>query len=813
MSRFTFLALTTALLLGNNVSNANKNIEPLGEFPNLPVIMDSSASPDAYGYTWKDNDNGAPVIFNWVDITTIGTRVQGLGDDNNVGPFNLGWNFMYYWYPVDHLWIGSNGFCSFSSSYNFAHPFGSIPSTRQPNDLLAVLAGDLDFTNVVANPSCYYYTNNVDTFIVSWIHVPEFWSPPALNLNDSTHTFQVILSGRDSSVTFQYGENHGNLADVIGIENVVGRVGLQYLCNNSPASQLWHNGLAIKFHAVRNPNFYFSDFGVVDVLHPGSKGDFVKLNVPYSIMALVENFGTGVEDSLTVNCKVRKLGSNTVIYDHTDSITSLNSLEQAWVEFSPPFVPDSLKTYKVTITSGMPRDGNASNNTKMAGLYAFSLPSELKYDDGVAENGRSWNDDFSGFGNEFQMPVPVLLTSASFYVNDATAAGDGIIWIVRDNDNGLPDLQNTLYSDTVNVEAGFMGWKTIDLIGQNLNFQPNQKFYVFGIHANHSTFRFGMDQSASNPLSHRGWEYAGSLAPDRMRDSVNIMIKVYGEPGSQPGFVGGVVTDQSSNPIPGVIDSLFSDVFGFVGVDTTDENGRFSFTTNPGNHSMKLNRKCFRDTTITGIVIYPDQTTTVDVMMNNSFGAVMGLVTDLSSNPIADVIDSLFLDSNDSLIAIDTTDVNGRYLFPNLYRDYKIKYCMADYKDTTVTGISISSCQTVIIDVQMVFQANCHYLPGDINSDNTLNNLDVVYAVNYFKGGHPPFYSCQCSSGSTWFVAGDVNGTCTFTGLDVTYLVRYFKGGTAPIVCPVCPPAEIHKLLIKAPSPVMNIISRTGNLK
>jgi hypothetical protein len=461
----------------------------------------------------------------------------------------------------------------------------------------------------------------------------------------------------------------------------------------------------------------------------------------------------------------------------------------------------------------MPRDGNASNNTKMAGLYAFSLPSELKYDDGVAENGRTWNDDFSGFGNEFQMPVPVLLTSASFYVNDATAAGDGIIWIVRDNDNSLPDLQNILYSDTVNVEAGFIGWKTIDLFGQNLNFQPNQKFYVFGIQANHSTFRFGMDQSASNPLSRRGWEYAGSPAPDRMRDSVNIMIKVYGEPGSPPGFVGGTVTDQNFDPIPDVIDSLFSDVFGFVGVDTTDENGRFFFSANPGNHSMNLNRKCFRDTTISGIEIYPEQTTTVDIMMNYSFGAVMGLVTDINSNPIAGVIDSLFLVSNDSLIAVDTTDVNGRYFFPNLYSDYKIKYCAADYQDTTITDISVSSCLTVKINVQMVFQANCHYLPGDINSDSTFNNLDVTYAVNYFKGGHPPLYSCQCSYGSTWFVSGDVNSTCTFTGLDVTYMVRYLKGGTAPIVCPACPPAGSHGLLFKVSSQALEIRARADNPK
>jgi hypothetical protein len=532
-----FLLVLAMLLIGTQMALAGQSAFEQAVAPFL--LPADTSTRDTYGYQWVDNDNGGPTPYNWIDITTIGTRVIGLADDNNIGPIQLGWNFQYYWYPVSHLWIGSNGYASFSSNTNFAHPFDNIPSTRQPNDLLAVLVGDLDFTIQAHNASCYYYSNNVDTFIVSWINVSPFWSAPGVDLTDSTHTFQVILSGRDSSVTFQYGENHGNfaengnLSDLIGIENVVGRVGLSYLRNNSPAGHLWHNGLAVKFHAVRNPSFNFSDFGVVDVLHEGSGGDFVVLNHPYTVRALLRNFGTQTEDSLTTTCVIRKLPGNAIVYNHVDSLGTLNSLEQAWAEFTPDFVPDSLKTYKVTVTSGMPHDGNTTNNTKTGGLYGFTLPQDLKYDDGVAENGRAWNGDFSGFGNEFQVPVPVLLTSASFYVNAVTAAGDGIVWILRDNTNGQPDLDNILFSDTVNVAADFTGWKTVDLTGRNLNFQANQKFYVVGIHVTMSTFEFGMDQTATNPLSNRGWEFTGGLSPDRMRDSVNVMIKVNAAVGTE----------------------------------------------------------------------------------------------------------------------------------------------------------------------------------------------------------------------------------------------------------------------------------------
>jgi hypothetical protein len=85
----------------------------------------------------------------------------------------------------------------------------------------------------------------------------------------------------------------------------------------------------------------------------------------------------------------------------------------------------------------------------------------------------------------------------------------------------------------------------------------------------------------------------------------------------------------------------------------------------------------------------------------------------------------------------------------------------------------------------------CGYVTGDANDDGGYNGLDVVYAVNYFKGGDPPVYDeCDCPEGGFWYVAGDVNASCDFNGLDITYGVSYFKGGDAPQPCPECPPAQ-----------------------
>jgi hypothetical protein len=86
------------------------------------------------------------------------------------------------------------------------------------------------------------------------------------------------------------------------------------------------------------------------------------------------------------------------------------------------------------------------------------------------------------------------------------------------------------------------------------------------------------------------------------------------------------------------------------------------------------------------------------------------------------------------------------------------------------------------------FTGECDYIIGDVNNNGAFNGIDVVYGVNYFKGGNEPPYTCECNS-STWFVAGDVNGSCSFNGIDISFMVAYYKGGTIPVPCPDCPPA------------------------
>jgi hypothetical protein len=86
----------------------------------------------------------------------------------------------------------------------------------------------------------------------------------------------------------------------------------------------------------------------------------------------------------------------------------------------------------------------------------------------------------------------------------------------------------------------------------------------------------------------------------------------------------------------------------------------------------------------------------------------------------------------------------------------------------------------------------CFYTIGDVNSDHTFNGLDIVYAVNFFKGGSAPQYTCNCPPHGIWHASGDLNASCDFNGLDVTYGVAYFKGGPGPLPCADCPPLSVN---------------------
>jgi len=240
------------------------------------------------------------------------------------------------------------------------------------------------------------------------------------------------------------------------------------------------------------------------------------------LKVLAKNYGNRPIDNVTVRCQIRR--SYTTVYDITLPVSHLEPSEELWITFDSTFTPtQTLIVYRATFSAVMNGDQNQNNNTKVCELDAYDLPQVLRYCDDVAETGRSWTGDYSGFGVEFQVPSAIEVTSASFNIFAVTTAGPAYIWFLADN-NGQPDDDNPIAGDTVQVGTSDTGWKTIDFSWADLTFAPNEKFYLVVLHAYENTFQFSMDQTA--PLSNRGWEYTGGLAPDRDREVSDVMFQI-----------------------------------------------------------------------------------------------------------------------------------------------------------------------------------------------------------------------------------------------------------------------------------------------
>jgi hypothetical protein len=489
-------------------------------FPILPQPCDSSATPDSYGYAWVDNDGGGSPVFSWVDITGNGILVDGLADDNAVGPFNIGFDFPFYWYMVDHFYIGSNGYISFSSDANYSQPFPQIPSTTYPNNLVVPLACDIDFLSPYGTNECYYYSNNTDSLVVSWINVDE-WNDPYDPT--ATHTFQLILCAADSSITFQYGEQGGTFNNTeghvqIGIEDLVGRTGLRYYFDLNPPVQAPHDGLAIRIHADPDPNFVFNDVGIAGAQNATSGGIFAAVGSGLGLGAYVENFGTTPMDNITLNCKVYR--NYVPVYNENVIIDHLESGVRVWMDFPLTYSPDAIGVYSLVFkTTTNPADNFFFNNSDTTEMHAYTMPTTLAYAD-TAYDWTSWQGGGGGFANEFVAPEPLEITAIrANLVDDGTAAD---FYIMPANDAGGPDVDNILFQTTAYPNTPTGGWVVVE-VPPGIVFYTGQKFFA-AILSGGASVGFGIDSSW--PLSNRGWENTGTYAGSRDRSLQDMVIGV-----------------------------------------------------------------------------------------------------------------------------------------------------------------------------------------------------------------------------------------------------------------------------------------------
>ncbi|MCK5595977.1 MAG: hypothetical protein KAJ04_00890, partial [Candidatus Eisenbacteria sp.] len=212
-----------------NVGDADLEYSVSIQYQDGPVT--GFGGPDGFGYSWVDSDYTGGPVYDWQDISGVGEVVGG--EDNNFGPFPLGFDFSYYGEIFNSIRVGTKGWLSFTSASG-TYTNQPIPTALEPNNMLAPFWDDL---NSNFGGTIYYYADaGNDRFIVQWdavIHFPD--GPP--------ETFQAILNA-DGSIVYQYHTVAVDDVCTVGIENAAGDDGLQVIYN---AGGYLHDGLAIRF--------------------------------------------------------------------------------------------------------------------------------------------------------------------------------------------------------------------------------------------------------------------------------------------------------------------------------------------------------------------------------------------------------------------------------------------------------------------------------------------------------------------------------------------------------------------------------------
>jgi hypothetical protein len=411
----------------------------------------TSGGPDNFGYTYKNSLHPSGPSFQWFDITQIGIIINGLTDDNFVGPYTIS-GFPYYSGTPTNLYIGSNGYISFDpvniASSNAQFP--QIPLNTGSNHFIAALLTDFTFSGTGNAGSCFFY-NQGDTICVTFDKVP-FWVNNT-NQYAGDNSFQVLLNKRDSSITFNYLKQVGTPDPTyisnfvtIGIENNSGNDGLQYFRGTTFPS----DSFSIKFEYPTVAQAVI-DLSVEYIDNIGNNAIFLPLNGTFSPTALIKNVGNqDVKSSITVTTVIRDPAGITAYnaIQNIDSLKSGNDSLKTFRSFNPNLTGRySAQTYVTRITGDFAITNDTSEFLILVVDTTLS-PATLDYTDGVGGLGIGWAGGNGGCGLYIEPPYyPARIVAANFFITAIGTPSVGFHSIILD-DNGRQAGQGTTLDST-----------------------------------------------------------------------------------------------------------------------------------------------------------------------------------------------------------------------------------------------------------------------------------------------------------------------------------------------------------------------------
>ncbi len=195
----------------------------------MPQTRDEGG-PDQFGYTWVDSNEPDGPEYIWEDITSEGTQITNWiatssfdpMDEGYAGPFDLGFDFTYYGFTYNQVYLNSNGFIGFAAeNVNMtAYSNAPIPTASTPNNIICPFWDDMDGSN----GGTAYTMQDGNEFVIQFNNWAYYSGTGGITLQA-----RIRQGGR---ITFLYESMTGSLdTATVGIENSLGTDGLQVVYN------------------------------------------------------------------------------------------------------------------------------------------------------------------------------------------------------------------------------------------------------------------------------------------------------------------------------------------------------------------------------------------------------------------------------------------------------------------------------------------------------------------------------------------------------------------------------------------------------
>jgi|GEM_PF-1283313 len=493
----------------------------------MQFAPESQGGPDNCGwYEFVDSDPPDPVIeFRYVSLDTLPCdTIEGLGDDNVVGPFPIGFEFSYYWYPVHSFYVGSNGYISFSDDVLEASPFLQYPSLTRPNDVLGVFTDDIIFGPAAPQAICRYYTNGIDSCVIEYRDVP-FWALPVPTGNN---TFEIIVCRSDSSITYQYleqtGSGQSSYSRSVGWESIAGACGFSYVFGATPPEHDIHDSLAIRIYAPSVPPFEYHDLAIIVAMEEENKGFFAEILDEVPLWVRIANHGPDPEVDVPVRLMIQDRFGST-IRTEIQAVPFIGSWEEMTLDFGI-WTPMSEGTHTITVEHLMVGDMYQVDDSMAVECQVVALPDTLKYY-GWPAPGIPWT----------QPPMAVhfvptrdsaRISEISVFLVDGSPCFDCILLYILD-DNG-PDGSpgDTLWGDSLDY-WGAQGYHTAE-ITPPFDVTDGSGFYVAFFRTLYLNPLYSPD--LVRPFSRQGWWFSEEYGwiPHPYRDSEDLPLACRMEP-------------------------------------------------------------------------------------------------------------------------------------------------------------------------------------------------------------------------------------------------------------------------------------------